>query len=65
MTEPPDLRELVGDDVPEQELARLRQVDALLRATPSPPVVTCPVEPRQADQGVTSQSPEGNNPCVV
>lgn len=40
MTEPPDLRELVGDDVPEQELARLRQVDALLRATPSPPVVT-------------------------
>jgi hypothetical protein len=32
-----DLRELVGDDVPERELDRLRSVDALLRATPAPP----------------------------
>jgi hypothetical protein len=32
-----DLRELVGDDVPEPELDRLRSVDALLRATPAPP----------------------------
>ena len=37
MKEPPDLRELVGDDLPPNELARLAHVDALLRAVPPPP----------------------------
>jgi Anti-sigma-K factor rskA len=37
MREPPDLRELVGDDVPLEELERLRRADALLRAAPAPP----------------------------
>lgn len=37
MKEPPDLRELVGDDVPAEELERLRRADALLRAVPAPP----------------------------
>jgi hypothetical protein len=32
-----ELRELVGDDVPEPELERLRTADALLRITPAPP----------------------------
>ncbi|HEV3408379.1 MAG TPA: anti-sigma factor [Gaiellaceae bacterium] len=36
MTEPLDVRELVGD-VPTEELAELREVDALLRAVPGPP----------------------------
>jgi anti-sigma-K factor RskA len=36
MTEPLDVRELVGD-VPIEELAELREVDALLRAVPGPP----------------------------
>jgi hypothetical protein len=35
--EPPDLRELVGDDVPNEELSRLRRADALLRSVPAPP----------------------------
>jgi hypothetical protein len=35
----PDLRGLVGDDVPERELAELRRVDGLLRAMPAPPDV--------------------------
>jgi hypothetical protein len=34
-----DLRDLLGDDVPEQELARLREADRALRATPPPPEV--------------------------
>ncbi|HEY7196719.1 MAG TPA: anti-sigma factor [Gaiellaceae bacterium] len=37
MSEPPDLRELVGDDVPEEELAELERVDTLLRSVPAPP----------------------------
>jgi hypothetical protein len=36
MTEPRDLRELVGD-VPAKELEELREVDALLRSVPTPP----------------------------
>jgi hypothetical protein len=32
-----DLRELVGADVPQDELARLAEADAALRATPAPP----------------------------
>lgn len=35
----PDLRELLGEGVPEEELARLRRVDELLRTTPPPPEV--------------------------
>ena len=35
--EPPDLRELVGDDVPSAELERLRRVDRLLRQAGPPP----------------------------
>jgi hypothetical protein len=34
---PADLNELVGDGIPEAELAELRRVDALLRAVPAPP----------------------------
>jgi hypothetical protein len=34
--EPPDLRDLVGERPPE-ELARLREVDSLLRRVPAPP----------------------------
>ena len=37
MKEPPDLRELVGDDIPPQELERLRRADAALRSVPAPP----------------------------
>jgi len=35
--EPPDLHELVGEDLPPEELERLRRADALLRAVPPPP----------------------------
>jgi hypothetical protein len=35
--EPPDLRELVGDDLPAGELERVRRADALLRRVPAPP----------------------------
>ncbi|TMJ94003.1 MAG: hypothetical protein E6G67_10735 [Actinobacteria bacterium] len=35
---PRDLRELVGDDVPAEELARLRHADAALRSVPPPPL---------------------------
>jgi len=37
VTDRDDLRELVGDDVPEEELAELERVDALLRSVPAPP----------------------------
>ena len=36
MSEPRDLRELVGEDVPEAELQRLARVDAVLRTLPAP-----------------------------
>jgi hypothetical protein len=35
--EPPDIHELIGDDVPEEQLAELRRADSLLRAVPPPP----------------------------
>jgi hypothetical protein len=35
--EPPDLRELVGRDLPPEEVERLSRVDALLRSVPAPP----------------------------
>jgi hypothetical protein len=37
MREPPELHELLGDDLPEHEVERLRGVDALLRNVPAPP----------------------------
>ena len=37
MNAPRDLRELVGDDVSDEELAELARVDALLRSVPPPP----------------------------
>lgn len=37
MREPPDLRDLVGESLPPDELERLRRVDALLRGVPAPP----------------------------
>jgi Anti-sigma-K factor rskA len=36
MREPPDLGELVGRDLPPEELERLREVDSLLRRVPAP-----------------------------
>ncbi len=39
MTERPDIRHLVGPDVPEPELERLRRADELLRAADRPPEV--------------------------
>lgn len=37
MTEPPDIRELIDENVPPKEIEALRRVDALLRAVPAPP----------------------------
>ena len=37
MREPPDLHDLLGDDLPDDEVERLRGVDALLRRVPPPP----------------------------
>ena len=37
MREPPELRDLLGDDLPEDEVERLRGVDELLRRVPAPP----------------------------
>ena len=37
MNEPRDLLELLGDDVPADELERLREADELLRRVPAPP----------------------------
>jgi len=39
VTERPDLRDLLGEDVPEAELTELRRTDELLRATPPVPEV--------------------------
>ena len=39
MSEPRDIRELVGADVADEELARLRRVDSVLRSIPGPPEV--------------------------
>ncbi len=37
MREPPDLHDLVGRELPPEELERLREVDSLLRRVPAPP----------------------------
>jgi Anti-sigma-K factor rskA len=40
--EPPDIRELVGEEVPEGDLEELRRVDRLLRSVPGPPAQVPP-----------------------
>jgi hypothetical protein len=42
LRKPPHIRELVGDDVPEDELDALRRADALLRTIPPPPLQVPP-----------------------
>jgi hypothetical protein len=37
LREPPDIRELVGEDVPDDQLQELSRVDRLLRSVPAPP----------------------------
>jgi hypothetical protein len=37
MREPRDLRELIGNDLPDEERERLERTDALLRSVPAPP----------------------------
>lgn len=39
MREPPDLRELIGEDVTAEERERLARADAILRRVPAPPQV--------------------------
>jgi Anti-sigma-K factor rskA len=61
MKEPPDLPELVGGELPPDELERLRAVDALLRGVPAPPhdvpasltaaVAEVPLTPRSGQRG--------------
>jgi hypothetical protein len=57
VTEPPDLRRLVGEDVSPEELARLRRADEALRAVGAPP----PVVPKTLTEAVarvpTARSP--------
>jgi hypothetical protein len=48
--EPPDIRELVGDDVPEGDLGELRRVDEMLRSVPAPPAQV----PARLTQAVTA-----------
>jgi hypothetical protein len=48
--EPPDIRELVGEDVPDDQLGELRRVDAVLRSVPAPP----PQVPPRLTQAVTA-----------
>ena len=45
---PREFRDLVGSDVPPEELARLERVDALLRSAPPPPAAI----PRSLTEGV-------------
>jgi hypothetical protein len=52
--EPPDLHELIGDDVPQEELEPLRRADAALRAVPAPP----PELPSSLTQAVARVPPE-------
>jgi Anti-sigma-K factor rskA len=50
LKEPPDIRELVGEDVPDEQLEELRRVDSLLRSVPAPP----PQVPARLTQAVTA-----------
>lgn len=53
MSEPRDIKGLVGDDVPEAELAELARVDALLRSVPPP----APEVPGTLTRAVTGPHP--------
>ena len=55
MSERPDVRDLVGDDLPPAELAKLERVDALLRATPPPPEV--PAALTESVRGIAGARP--------
>lgn len=55
MKERRDIRDLVGDDVPEEELAELARVDALLRSVP-PPTPEVPATLTRAITGPRSTS---------
>jgi hypothetical protein len=55
VSEPRDIRDLVGDDVPEEELAELARVDALLRSVP-PPTPEVPATLTRAITGPSSTS---------
>jgi hypothetical protein len=48
--EPPDFRELVDDDLPDDELEKLRRADSLLRSVPGPPSQV----PHRLTQAVTA-----------
>lgn len=48
MREPPDLHELLGDDLPDDERRRLERTDAVLRSVPAPPASV----PHALDEGV-------------
>lgn len=53
MSDEPDIRELVGDDVPEEDLAELSRVDALLRSVAPPP----PEVPASLTRAVRAATP--------
>ena len=57
MSDPRDIRDLVGDDVPDEELAELARVDALLRSVPPP----APEVPRDADAGSHGIAPRSTS----
>lgn len=48
--EPPELEELVGQDLPEEERERLRRVDSMLRSVPAPP----PAVPARLESAATA-----------
>jgi hypothetical protein len=50
LREPPDIRELIGGDVPDDQVDELRRVDRLLRSVPAPPHQV----PPRLTQAVTS-----------
>jgi Anti-sigma-K factor rskA, C-terminal len=50
LREPPDIRELIGDDAPDEQVDELRRVDRLLRSVPAPPHQV----PPRLTQAVTS-----------
>jgi hypothetical protein len=52
LREPPDIRELIGDDAPDEQVDELRRVDRLLRSVPAPPHQV----PPRLTQAVTSLS---------
>jgi hypothetical protein len=59
LREPPDIRELIGDDVPEEQVDDLRRVDRLLRSVPAPPSQV-PARLTQAVASLTLPTPFWN-----